>query len=86
MKKQNGSKRMNDFSEQGYTIFKGVYDEQTMTAWRREIDRLEEADEGIHAQRRSFWSETCLSALQPSCGPRLLIQRLLALPKASWDR
>ena len=61
---------MNDYREQGYTIFKGVYDEQTMTAWRREIDRLEEAHEGIHAQRRSFWFGNMLERSPALMWPR----------------
>ena len=55
MKILPGDGRRAQYMEQGYTVFKGGYDEKTMRAWREELLRLEAASPGIHAQGRSWW-------------------------------
>lgn len=47
--------RLNDYQNKGYTIFRGVYDEDMIEKWRDEQDRLEATSIGIHSQRRSWW-------------------------------
>ena len=55
LEKQNSKQRLQRYKEMGYTIFEGVYEQDTMAAWRREADRLEEAHTGLYAQKRSWW-------------------------------
>jgi len=46
---------LQQYKEQGYALFEGVYDEASIAAWRDEADRLEDAHDGLFSQKRNWW-------------------------------
>ena len=47
--------RLAQYRRDGYTVFKGAYNQTQMQPWRDEQDRLENVSTGPYAQKSSFW-------------------------------
>ncbi|UVI30865.1 phytanoyl-CoA dioxygenase family protein [Paenibacillus spongiae] len=52
------AKHLEEFKEQGYTVFERVYDEDTIAAWKEKFHQLKE-DRAATSQNEWWYSSTC---------------------------